>query len=97
MNDPPRLLHKHSEHGYTQHTHEALTDEPEAVNAETQRRLTHEADLRQTQRQRQLWQDIRPQLLNDLEQLHHHFGTLVTNELRAIRRELDRIERRLAS
>ena len=96
MNDPPRLLHKHSEHGYTQHTHEALTDEPEAVNAETQRRLTHEADLRQTQRQRQLWQDIRPQLLNQLELLRHHLGPLATSELRTIHRELDRLQRKLA-
>ena len=51
MNDPPRLLHKHSEHGYTHSTHEALTDEPEAIDTTTQQRLTHEAHTRQTQRQ----------------------------------------------
>jgi hypothetical protein len=97
MPDPPRLLHKHSEHGYTHSTHEAMTDEPEAVDVASQRRLTQEAEQRHTQRQQQLWQNIRPQLLEELDSLHHHFGALVTNELRLIRRELDRINRKLAS
>jgi hypothetical protein len=76
--------------------HEALPDEPEAVDAATQQRLTREAGLRQTQRQRQLWQDIRVRLLDDLGLLHRQFGAPVANELRGIRRELDRLERKLA-
>jgi hypothetical protein len=97
MPDPPRLLHKHSEHGYTQHPHEALTDEPEAVDHDTQQRLTHEAQLRHTQRQRELWHDSRGRLLENLDLVQQHLGSDVAHELRAIRREIDRIERRLAS
>jgi len=92
-----RLLHRHSHYGYTQHPHEAMTDEPEAVDHDTQQRLTHEAQLRHTQRQRELWHATRARLLNELDLAHHHFGTQVVNELRAIRREIDRINRKLAS
>ena len=92
-----RLLHRHSPYGYTQHPHEAMTDEPEAVDHDTQQRLTHEAQLRHTQRQRELWRDSRPRLLETLGALHRGFGNDVAHELRAIRREVDRIDRKLAS
>jgi len=92
-----RLLHRHSEHGYTSRTHEAMNDEPEAVDHDTQRRLTHDARLRQAQRRRELWHDSRDRLLENLDLVQQHFGSDVAHELRAIRRELDRIERRLAS
>ena len=80
--DVLRLLHRHSEHGYTSRTHEAMNDEPEAVDHDTQRRLTH---------------DARPRLLKTLGALHCGIGNDVAHELRAIRREVDRIDRKLAS
>jgi hypothetical protein len=48
--DRPRLLHKRSEHGYTDQPHAALPGEPEAIPAELQRAYSAEARQRHDHR-----------------------------------------------
>jgi hypothetical protein len=50
--DPIRLLHAQSQHGYTDRIDQALPEEPEAVSAEEQRRMTELARRRDGQRRR---------------------------------------------
>lgn len=92
-----RLLHKHSQFGYTSFPAEAMNGEPEAVDAETQRALTEEAKRRAQENKRALWQATRPRLDHDLNLLASALGREVASDLRAVQRTFDRIERRLAS
>jgi hypothetical protein len=89
--DPPRLLHRRSEFAYTDHPTRALAGEPEAVDQQTQARLTAEAARGAEARRRSLWRDVRGRLLGDLELLRSEFGPSVAQELRGIRREVDRL------
>jgi hypothetical protein len=50
VDDPPRLLHRDSSHGYTTDTRQALEEEQEAISEEEQRELTREAHERDRKR-----------------------------------------------
>jgi hypothetical protein len=92
----PRLLHRHSQFGYTRSVHEGLFAEPEAVSAEEQRRLSEQAQRRAQARRRDDWAQVRGQLLQLLSQLAARpLGRELVNELRAMRRTIDRIDRRV--
>lgn len=59
----PRLLHRHSERGYTASPRDALPDEPEAVDHWAQVAITREANLRDDERRRRQAEiDMRRQL-----------------------------------
>lgn len=51
MSDEPRLLHERSEYGYTSQPIEAMGDEPEAVPADYQQRLSRDAKTSDRERQ----------------------------------------------
>lgn len=53
--DAPRLLHRHSEVGYTDRPALALPGEPEAVSASYQRRLCEQARRRDRERLQNAW------------------------------------------
>jgi hypothetical protein len=93
--DEPRLLHRRSELGYTRRSPEALEEEPEAVDADTQARLTRESRRRATLDRLAAWRSMRDRLEDVLDEARAAFGPLIANELRGIRRELDRVDARL--
>lgn len=94
----PRLLAADSSRGYTHDTRLALFDEPEAVDSETQDRITMGAIGRDTKRRRE--QSTAAQrdraLLGTLERIRaardaartNHVLDLVRDELRAVERRL---------
>jgi len=94
--DSPRLLARRSELGYTDRLETAVRDEPEAVDASTQARLTRQAGQKADQKRRQAWIDARQRIVGELEVLRSTFGPTVSNELRNMRRELDRLDSKLA-
>lgn len=96
MQEHPRLLHARSEHGYTSRQAEALPGEPEAVSAETQRRLTRQAGDRASQRRRSEWLAVRDRWAVELEQLLRSYGREAGEELRLLQRGLERVDRKLA-
>jgi len=96
VSDRPRLLHRRSEVGYTDRLREALPDEPEAVDTDTQRHLTRQAGRRRDDRRRDCWSTARGQLEEAVHELRQAFGPEVAPELRGIRREIDRLARKLA-
>jgi hypothetical protein len=51
--DPPRLLHRNSQRGYTRNPHQALEGEPEAVPELAQQAITDEAHMRHQRRWRE--------------------------------------------
>jgi hypothetical protein len=94
--DPPRLLHRRSELGYTEARALALPGEPEAVDAATQARLTELAHRREQDRRRADWLEARRQLIAVLDWLGSRpLGLELRDEMRGIRRVLDRADRRL--
>jgi hypothetical protein len=94
--DAPRLLHRRSQFGYTRSVHEGLRDEPEAVDASTQARLTELAHGREQERRRADWLEARRQLVAVLDWLGSRpLGLELRDEVRGIRRVLDRADRRL--
>jgi len=95
--DRPRLLASRSEVGYVDSTRRALVDEPEAVSAEEQAHLTRQAHVAGSRRRRREWQAIRGCLEEQADALKTRFGPEVSNELRELRRTIDRLERKLAA
>ena len=95
MVDEPRLLHRRSELGYTNRSVEAANGEPEAVSEDEQARITASAHRREAGDRHEQWLRIRRELEEHLDELRSTFGSLVANELRALRRELDRLDVRL--
>lgn len=94
--DPPRLLHRRSEHGYTAEPALALAQEPEAVSRATQGRLSEEARVRARSRARGEWEPYRMLLVECLEEASRQpFSYAVRDDLRAIRRGVDRVSSRL--
>jgi hypothetical protein len=92
MDDRPRLLHRRSEHGYTDRAAEAMSDEPEAVDQATQRLLTAQAGRRAHLRDREQWRQARTDFVRGLTALRGLQGTV--DDCRVISRQLDRLERR---
>ena len=97
VTEPPRLLHARSQFGYTAHLAEALASEPEAVPAATQRALTSQATRRAEDRRRAVWQGSRARFWAELDYVSRTFGREAREELRALRRDLERLDRKLAS
>jgi hypothetical protein len=96
--DRPRLLHRRSELGYTDESRNALPGEPEAVPADYQRELTAAASRRAAARDLEVWTSCRDRMRAELVLLRQHrFARDVTSELRVIERQLDRVDRLLAS
>lgn len=65
----PRLLHRHSERGYTSSPRDAVPDEPEAVDAAYQDRFTHQAHDRDEERETMAMNEARDQLAGDLRDI----------------------------
>lgn len=95
MSERPRLLHRHSQHGYTSRPSEALQGEPEAVSADEQAQITRDAQRTAQARERAVIDEaltvIRPQL-DLLDQLTDR---AVTSSARVLRRQLDQLARLL--
>jgi len=94
--DPPRLLHRRLEAGYTDSLVLAAAGEPEAVDADTQERITHRAQRAEETRRRDAWHGIRGDLQHIVDELGRAFGPAVADELRDLRRGIDRLNRKLA-
>ncbi|WP_217913221.1 hypothetical protein [Miltoncostaea marina] len=65
----PRLLHRHSERGYTAAPSDAMPDEPEAVDEWTQATITREANMRDEQRAEDRRREARDQLAVALQDI----------------------------
>jgi hypothetical protein len=91
----PRLLHRRSELGYTDRPDLAMPHEPEAVSSSEQRRLTAEARARASEREREAWRRFRAIVLPELVELNAALDRGLTSDLRALARQLERIEQKL--
>jgi hypothetical protein len=94
--DPARLLHAKSQYGYTRSTAEALPDEPEAVSAPYQAELTRQAHVAAELRKQRVWHQHRQVMWQVFSFVEQAFGREVASELRALQRDMARLDRRLA-
>jgi hypothetical protein len=94
--DEVRLLATRSEHGYTDDPTKALSNEPEAVPADEQARQTAAAHRRDRQRRVDAYESMRAVVLPALDEF---VGVVrdppAERAVRAVRRTLDAVERRL--
>jgi hypothetical protein len=92
--DSPRLLRRRSEYGgYTTDPSRALFDEPEAVGAEVQELLTDRARRVELDSQREEWREHRDEIERRLGWLQsQRFRRDVSSQVRALRRQLDRLD-----
>jgi hypothetical protein len=91
-----RLLARRSELGYTNRPAQALPLEPEAVPAAVQRRLSEEAKQRSRARDRAEWVAARARLQLELDYVRARpWSRTVRDDLRALQRLLDRLDRLL--
>lgn len=96
MDDPPRLLHRRSEVGYTEQPALALQNEPEAVPAHIQERQASEANQRDREAARAAWGHHRRELLALLGVVDAQpWASGLRADLRSIRSYIERIDRRL--
>jgi hypothetical protein len=94
--DAPRLLHRRSEHGYTSDPTRALGDAGEAVPVEAQAELT--ARVHRSERQAQLdeWARRKAAIQREIDWLtSQRFRRDVRSDLRALQRQVDRLDARL--
>lgn len=90
----PRMLHRHSERGYTTSPRDALAEEPEAVDEWTQHVITREANQRDEERRDMAKEQARRRLDSDLRDITLRMAAA---RLRAQRSGLDvKNEMRLA-
>jgi hypothetical protein len=91
--DQPRLLHKHSQHGYTRSAALAMRHEPEAVTIDEQWLITQAtADL-----QLKTWLTSRQRIVEEIEHLRAHLHSPhVDRATRAMLREVASLDRKLA-
>lgn len=98
MDDPPRLLAKHSELGYVTRHHQAMTHEPPAVPADYQEQLTAAAQRVQQDQLLGEWVKCRDRISGAVQ----HFTTVtkpgqqVRSDLRVLERQIARVDGRLA-
>ena len=91
-----RLLHVHSEHGYTDRIDHAMRDEPEAVQASYQRQLTERAARSAADRQRDLVHGALGRMADELTTLGSaKLDSEVERDLRLVERTLAKIARRV--
>ena len=72
-----------------------MRSEPEAVSADEQRRLTARATQRALAARRSAWQKSRLALAAELEVLKETFGNEISDELRQLRRTIDRLQTKI--
>lgn len=92
--DSPRLLALRSEIGYVERSELALPDEPEAVSSAEQRYLTRQAERTQRERERATWRSARGAIDDALTSLQGASFASSQHDIRAIRRLVERIDRR---
>jgi len=92
-----RLLHRRSQFGYTRSTAEALALEPEAVDRETQARLTAEAHRRWTLEQARAWGTAHATIRQALHDFTHSgpVDRAVLSAAQAVERAAQRVDRRV--
>jgi hypothetical protein len=89
----PRLLHRDSSRGYTTNPLAALPAEPEALAADD----LEDVGRRAVDGELRAWQTSRRRLLAEVEHLRCHVHSPhVTRAARAIARELDALDQKLA-
>lgn len=94
--DPPRLLHRRSEHGYTSDPTRALGDAGEAVPVEAQAELTARAHRSERQAQLEEWEQRRQAIQRQIDWLYsQRFQRDVRSQLRALQRQVDKLDARL--
>lgn len=93
MTDPPRLLHRHSEYGYTTQPREAIEGEPEAVSADYQRRLANGAETAEREREREAIAAAAEVIRAALDALTaRKLSPTVRATARSMARQLDKLE-----
>ena len=96
--DPPRFLHRQSQRGYTERLDKAMVAEPEAVDAATSEWITWSAHQRERQAFIAVWTARRDEITKQLDWLlAQRDGDRIERDVRAARRQLDRIDQRIAS
>jgi hypothetical protein len=97
--DAPRLLHRQSEHGYTDLPHRSLPAEPEAVPASYQRRITEQAHRREQARLAAAWVETAEVIDTALDGFAAVAGNdrAIQREVSAVRRSADRLGRRVTA
>jgi hypothetical protein len=96
VHDTPRLLARNSANGYVTHTSRALAGEPEAVSASVQDELTRDAARAARDRDRREWAQARDRLEREVAWLYsRRFDRDVTTQIRALQRQVDRLDERL--
>jgi hypothetical protein len=94
--DPPRLLHRHSAHGYTDDPARAMFGEPEAVPADVQAQITAAARRSEHDAMVAGWLERRAAIEREIDWLYsQRLRRDVSSSLRALHRQLDRIEQRI--
>lgn len=95
----PRLLHRQSERGYTAVPADALPDEPEAVEAWVQERITREANERAAATRRaevdELGSSDLAERIDRLERMANIAGVDVSREVRVLERRLADLRRKV--
>ena len=96
MPDALRLLHRRSEHGYTSDPSRGLTGAGEAVPPEFQEVVTARAHRAERDAQLDEWRERRARIQREIDWLiSQRFRRDVRSDLRALQRQLDRLDRRL--
>jgi hypothetical protein len=90
-----RLLHRRSEHGYTDRLAQAMPHEPEAISALEQSHLTDDAHRRASQRELDAWRRFLEIVGPELVELSRALDRGLASDLRALGRQLERIDRKL--
>lgn len=94
--DPVRLLHRRAELGYTDRNWLAMTQEPEAVSEADQAWLSDRAKINEKERLRSDWAPFQVVLLRVLDEAQERpFAQSIRDELRTIRRGVERVGKRL--
>jgi hypothetical protein len=96
--DEVRLLHRRSELGYTAARHEALFDEPEAVSAHEQQRITLDVQRRDRTQRLVAWKAAHVTITSALATFKAscRVDGKVTHELRLIERTCSKLDREIA-
>ena len=98
MPDAPRLLHRHSHHGYTNDPARALFAEPEAVSRDAQEHITAAAHRVERQAQIAEWTARRAEIERQVSWLYsQRLRRDVGAQLVQLRRQLDRIDKKIAA
>jgi hypothetical protein len=88
--DTPRLLASRSEQGYTTSAFESMHDEPEAITADEQKRMTAAVHHAEAERLRQEWKRTEQAVDGELDRFVNDSGVHVTQRVfsgvRAVKR-----------